>query len=101
MLVQETFINETEGYQFGESEPYEPWTDDIGTLFREFQKEYGGCAGKVHIEKSNGEIKDIGWVFSKKQQYTDSDDWYTREVWVVLLDKEPETTVKYSYHYLN
>jgi len=68
MLIQETFTNETDGYNFGESEPYEPYTDDIGKLFKSFQREYGRCTSKMYVDTPEG-TKAIGWVFTKRMQY--------------------------------
>jgi hypothetical protein len=93
MLISETFINATKGYQFGNSEPYEPFTDDTGRLFRSLQREYGRCQSRVYIDTKNG-TKAIGWVFSKVMTYEDARaDWskdqreYVREVWVNLYDE--------------
>ena len=34
LWVSEVFANKTDGYTFGESEPYETYTDSVGSLFR-------------------------------------------------------------------
>jgi hypothetical protein len=39
LQVKETYVNETKGYQFGDVPWYEPYTDNIGKLFRTMQKE--------------------------------------------------------------
>ena len=84
VLISETYINETEGYIYGETtEPYEPFTDDLGELFRYGQKEYGRCVSKAYVDTDDGP-KAVGWVFQKRTQYEDCDDTYVREVWVTL-----------------
>jgi len=79
MRVSETHINATKGYQLGDEDIYEPYTDNIGDLFRSFQKEYGRCISKCYIDP---DAKQIGWVFQKKVQYTDCDEYYIHEVWI-------------------
>ncbi len=98
-LIQEKYVNETKGYRIGESEPYEPYTLDIGDLFLDMQREYGRCIGKVYV--GDYTIKDgagdqyvpsraVGWVFQSRQQYTDTGrhgrpaEFYIREVWVTF-----------------
>lgn len=86
--IQETFVNETAGYRFGETEPYEPFTDDLGKLFRNLQAEYGRCTGKVYTDSKDG-VKAIGWVFEKRMKYEDArtnkpEDYYLCSVWVTL-----------------
>lgn len=97
MLISEVFINETKGYRFGNTEPYEPFTDDIGKLFRSLQREYGRCMGRMYVEPNN---EPIGWVFSKKMQYEDSHEEYVREVWVKLHDAPITVTKEPHYHVL-
>ena len=95
--VQETFINATEGYRFGDSDVYETWTNDRGKLFRDMQREYGRCKGKVWIDRDGAAPLQVGWVFQKRMQYEDSREWYTREVWVTLHTAPPTRSVKYHY----
>lgn len=94
--IGETFINQDEGYRFGDTDPYETWTDDKGRLFRELQKEYGKCMSKVYIDTDKG-AKAIGWVFQKRMQYEDAKKYYTREVWVTLHSGPPEKSVHCHY----
>ena len=70
MLVQEEFVNETQGNFIGKNDPYEPFTDNVKKLFRSYQREYGRCTSKAYIDE-NGESKAIGWVFSKKMKSED------------------------------
>ncbi len=102
MLVTETFVNRTKGYQFGESDPYEPYTDNVGRLFRDFQREYGRCEGRVYIDTPAG-VQSIGWIFAKRMRYEDAqrgdpDAYYTREVWVSLLDTYEPQPPRIVYH---
>jgi hypothetical protein len=105
MLVSEVFINATKGHRFGESEPYEPYTDNIGELFRAMQKEYGRCTSAVYVETPAGPPQRVGWVFEKRMRYEDARgndrerDYYTREVWVTLYDRFERKTER-DYHAL-
>lgn len=90
MKVSEVYINATRGYRFGESEPYEPYTDNIGKLFLSYQREFGRCTSKVYVDTDHGP-KAIGWVFVKKMRYEDArskNDTYVREVWVTVHEKD-------------
>ncbi len=92
MLIQETYVNETKGQQFSQSEPYEPFTDDLGKLYRNLQREYGRCTSKVYHDVKNGPPIAVGWVFSKRMEYEDArpgdkDRTYLRTVWVSLFDE--------------
>ncbi len=106
MLIRETFVNETEGYRFGESDPCEPWTDDIGRLFLDMQREYGRCTGKVYVDPAEGGPPiAVGWVFEKRMRYEDARghdpdrDYYKRTVWVTLYDRfERRETLEADYH---
>ncbi len=102
MLIRETFVNKSKGYQFGESEPYEPYTDNVGRLFRDMQREYGRCVSSMYIEPRDGSKAPTrcGWVFEKTMRYEDArsgdrDATYIREVWVELLDRfEPQPPIE-------
>lgn len=84
MFVKETHLNSTKGYCLGGDEDfYEPYTEDTGKLFKSYQKEFGRCISKVYVDVE-GEPKAIGWVFSKKREYDNSEETYEHEVWVEL-----------------
>jgi hypothetical protein len=82
--VRETYTNETLGYKFGETDWYEPYTDNIGKLFRDAQKEYGRCTSKIYADPPGQSTQPVGWYFEKVMQYDDArtkNDTYTRGVW--------------------
>lgn len=96
MLIQETHINRTEGYMLGEAEPYEPFTEDTGKLFRELQREYGRCISKAYVDPDG---KQIGWVFQKLTKYQDSNETYLAETWITVYEKwEKQTVVDCEYY---
>ena len=105
MLVSEEYVNVTEGYRFGNAEPYEPHTEDVGYLFRAYRRDYGRCVSSIYVDQridnSDGsfEIKTVrvGWVFRGKVEYEDTHESYIREVWVTLHDDVD--TVKREAHY--
>lgn len=99
MLISETYINATEGYGIGESGTYEPYTDNVGKLFRTMQREYGRCVSSVYVDSPNGgPPKRVGWVFQRAERYTDCDKTYLREVWVTLHDAPDTVTRTVHYH---
>lgn len=91
MFVREEYFNETRGYRFGSSDWYEAYTDDVGKLFRDMQREFGRCRGKVYVDLPDGTAKQVGWTFEKKMQYEDyrghGERYYVRTVWVSLADR--------------
>jgi hypothetical protein len=52
------------------------------TSFAELQKEYGRCISKVYVDTPDGKAKPVGWVFVKRQRYTDANEFYIQETWV-------------------
>jgi hypothetical protein len=98
LYIQESFINKTEGYRFGDSDVYETFTDDRGELYRSLQKEYGRCVSKIYVDRTDGgPPKAIGWVFEGRARYEDTGERYLREVWVTLHERQPTKTVEYHY----
>jgi hypothetical protein len=96
VLIQESFVNATEGYRFGDSEPQEPYTDDVGELYRTLRAEYGRCIGKVYVDTDDGP-KAVGWVFQSRDRYEDSNETYLREVWITLYDRY-DRVIEADYH---
>lgn len=85
--IQETYVDMEKGHRYGETEWYQPYTDDLGRLYREFRSEYGRCTSKVYVDTATG-VKPVGWVFVKRVEYDDAHritrgpKTYLREVWV-------------------
>lgn len=87
LQMRETFVNETKGYQFGETDWYEPYTDNRGALFLSLQREYGRCVSTMYRDRQDGTVVRVGWVFQKRMEYEGArtrDDTYIREAWVEL-----------------
>ena len=92
LQIQESFVCiEADGEKsLGESDWYEPFTDELGILFASLRREYGGCTSNVYQDTPDGDPDPIGWVFEKKVEYEDADRaglqgrdrFYTRQVWV-------------------
>lgn len=78
-------------------EPVETRFDGVGDLFRHCQKEYGRCTNKVYIDVAE-EAKQVGWIFQKRQQYTDCRDTYLQETWIHVCDG-PDTVVRTRHHH--
>ena len=98
--IQETWVNQEKEYIIGDSGVYETWAelDQKGKLFKSLQKEYGRCASKMYIDTDDPKNpKVIGWVFEKKEKYTDVNETYIQETWITLHTQPPDHTTKYHY----
>jgi hypothetical protein len=85
LLIEERFVNQDENCIFGSTEPYEPFTENVGQLFRSLRKDYGRCTGHVYQDTKDGTIA-IGWVFLGRDNYEGESRTYLREVWVTLFE---------------
>jgi hypothetical protein len=98
LYVQESFVNKTEGYRFGDSDVYETQFDTAGEIYRHAQREYGRCTGKAYVDVEDGEPIPVGWVFLSRVKYEDVNETYLREVWVTVFDKPDTVTRERHYH---
>lgn len=58
-----------------------------GEVYREARAEYGKCISKVYVDRwDGGKAKEIGWVFQKKEKYSDTGESYLAETWVTIAD---------------
>jgi hypothetical protein len=117
LMVRETYVNKSENHLIGDSDWYEPFTEDLGELFRAFRKEYGGCTGRMFADgplpgepftafgvtvPRRYEVVWCGWIFSRREHFEDArplpgtngrkfaeTDYYTREVWVQFRPARP------------
>lgn len=97
LCASEEFVNETQGCRFGDSEPQETFTDNVGRLFKFLQKEYGRCQSKVYIDTLSG-VREIGWVFQKRVQYSDCKETYLQSTWITLFDGDKEVSGSEGYY---
>ena len=95
LLIQETHVDRDADAIVGECDPYAPWTDNIGRLFKSLQREYGRCVSKAYIDP---DARHIGWVFIKRQRYERSSKTYIAETWITTYYKEDG---KFRYLYLD
>lgn len=91
ILIEEVWINRTEGYRNGESGVYETRFEKPAEVYRYGLKEYGRCGGRMYVDE-NGRSKHIGWVFEKIAKYEDTGKPYKLETWIALHEKKPVTT---------
>ncbi len=92
MYIKETFVNETDGYIFGNSAWYEAHHDNLGDLYRFLKSEYGN-AKNMYIDGPDGDAIKIGWVFTGAARYEDTNEPYTRCVWVEVSATEPREEI--------
>ena len=100
LLMKEEFVNVTKGHRFGGGEPYEPWTEDVGKLFRTCQREYGRCVSSVYVDQKEGPSIRVGWVFQKMDRYEDTGKPYLRETWITLYEQADEVVRTHHYRKL-
>jgi hypothetical protein len=97
LLVHVTRVNETRGDCFyDEHEPVEPDTTN-GDIFRLARAEYGRCTGRVYVDTEDG-ARAIGWVFEKRERYTDDGNVYLAATWIVperVVEPARPTIVEY------
>lgn len=96
LWVKETWVNRDDKCLLGESDVYETYTEEKGQLYRHMVREYGRCIGKIYVETKEG-TKEVGWVFLKRQKYSDCKETYLQETWVTVHTGPPEKTIKYQY----
>lgn len=99
--IKEDHVNKTEGYMLQEPITY-PIEDTIFTgtsikdLFNFFLKECGRCISKLYIDTDDN-TKQIGWVFERKEKYTDIHEPWIHQTWITLLtDIIPEREIYYE-----
>ncbi len=88
LWIQESYINETENYRFGDSEWFETDFGTVGNLYRFLKSKYGN-GSNMYADKSDGSTRKIGWVFTGRTKYEDSDETYIRAVWVWVSTTQP------------
>ena len=82
IIINEAWINRTENYSQGDSGYYQPFTENLGKLFKSLRNEYGRCTGSIYADAPDGTPDKIGWVFQKIARYEDTLEPYLLETWV-------------------
>lgn len=90
MIVEEQHTNETRGYLLGEPCRTDVGEDTVGEVFKACQKEYGRCVSSMYVDKVDGTVERIGWVFEKREKYTDCDETFLHHTWISLLSRYEE-----------
>ena len=98
LYMEEVYIDRTRNLRCGESGVFETFTDDRGKLYKSLVKQHGRCISGVFIDKKDGSVKKVGWVFIKRVKYEDCNETYLQEVWVSLHTAPP--TVTKQEHFL-
>src|SRR5690606_25214162 len=96
LYVQETYVNASEGYIFGESPVVEAGTDVLRLRYGALVGEFGRCVGKADIDGPDGKAIAVGWVFVKRMRYQEVSQTYLQETWVTVHKRPPSS----RYHYL-
>ena len=99
-VVQRNLDNLDFGHIFESTVTETKFEDNqAGELYRDLVKEYGRCQSKIHIDKDSQSIH-IGWVFIKREQYTDCSETFLAETWVTVHEKPNTVTVEKHYKQL-
>lgn len=96
LFLEVTKVNATRGVRFYDSGVFESRCETPGEAYREFLGYSAGrCTGKVYIDHpETGEARQVGWVFQKRERYSDArrpyteNDYYLEETWVVVHTKK-------------
>ena len=96
LWIKETRVNKTKGYQFGSSEWVETSADNLSTLFKQLQCEYGRCISRMYTD-GNGHTTQYGWVFLKRARYEDTREVYLQETWVSVSLCKPKRIPEQIY----
>lgn len=83
LFINEFWVNASENHGIGESGIYETWADEkeISALYQSLLKDFGKPK-VMYKEYTNGKDLRAGWVFTKREKYTDSKETYLQETWV-------------------
>jgi len=90
-------VNADQRYQFGDDEPFESRFYTKGAAYQDSLREYGRCRSKVYVDTVGGKAQAVGWVFVKREKYTDCEETYLCETWVTVLTGPPVKTIAYDY----
>jgi hypothetical protein len=93
LAIRETFVNATDNHMIGEEVCTDLFTQDRGELFRSLRKEYGRCISSVYVDTKDGPPQRVGWVFQKRDHYTDTHEPYLREVWVHVFETDEDQSM--------
>lgn len=95
IFVSEEWLNATENYWLADTsnDVYEPYTTDLKELFREYQKKYGRCCGRIY----NNNEKPIGWRFEKQQEYEDTKEKFVLETYITFHNSKPAHKTIWDY----
>lgn len=93
LIIETVSINADKGYGINDPEFNETRFDNMWQLYRSLVKEYGRCQSKQYIDV-NGKSKQVGWVFQKREKYTDCKDTFLCETWVSVHTQKPEVILK-------
>lgn len=99
LWIEENWVDATRGCRIGDSGVYETHyeTSERGQLYRALVKEYGRCVSRVYIDKADGGVQAVGWVFQQRKKYDDTHETFLRETWVTLHSAPPTHTVTPHY----
>jgi hypothetical protein len=87
--VNETRVDVNRHCQLGNSGIFRTPFAKVGDLYRDMQKEHGRCTGKMYVDRGGKPVW-VGWVFQKRDKYTDSKKSFLLETWVNFYATNPQ-----------
>ena len=97
LFIETVSVNADKNYRINDPEFTETRFDTIGELYRSLVKEYGRCQSKQYVDGSDGKPVQVGWVFQRREKYTDCNEKFLMETWVSVHTAKP--TVKTTNHF--
>ena len=95
IFAQFEHVNADKGYRFGDDSVIETRFETKGELYKYCLSEYGRCVSKIYVDPDGA--KPIGWIFIKREKYTDCDETYLQETWVTVHIATPKKSIEYFY----
>ena len=91
-FLRKTQVNETAGHIFNDGDWERAYTNKA-RLFLDLQRDHGRCTGKMYRDQKNGSPVQVGWVFEKRECYSDTrglrpQDFFLCETWVECCPAE-------------
>jgi hypothetical protein len=86
--VKTTLVNEDQNCRTYDDLEYEHF-DSPGEAFRAMREQYGRCTDHIYIDKKDGSTTKLGWVFVKREKYTDCNEYYLQCAWCSLVTHTP------------
>jgi len=69
-----------------------------GQAVSAMSKEFGRCVSKMYCEHADRSSTQVGYVFEKRVEYTDTNDTFLQQAWVEVLTRDDVIEHKRFYY---